>query len=889
MLSFIEMSVYGGIMILAIAVIRAILISKLPKRAFVILWLAAILRLILPFNMPFAGSVYTLAGLFQRDEAAEYPVFEDIAVQSGNADGIDRYYHGVYSEYSEIDAASEPYEDKGGTNSIPWNKIIYFSVATALAGYFGISYVNNIRKFRSSLPIRCEDISRRLGNIEIPKNIRIRQSDEITTPLTYGVFRPVILLPKLILDGESSESKDMLLNFALMHELTHIRRFDPAIKLLAVAVCCVHWFNPCVWLMAWLLNRDIELSCDERVVNAFGADSRADYANALISLEEKRSGIPFYTGFCRNAVQERITAIMKTKKIGIMSALAACLVVSLTIGAFATSAAEPDLKTVTELDVIAAGDSRGAYRYSDDGGKTYMSEQELMDKYGFDSVSWNKDIEWWTYDEFKAWLENEKKELQACLGSSFTTPSRGKVVWTQQEIDDAIAMYEDVLENIKNGALYSKDLDGGMVLCSGTGDGEFDYDVSTHTESGINWWTYDELKAWVETEKKAMLGDHPSDELKKEADRAFAAYDKVLEDIKNGALYSKDLGGGFVICKKPDGQNLDVDVILKMEPEETEGDIIAGNAYYVYQSEFFPEYEALGLSYNKSEKSLYFGGERVGYFFDEYKPGAYIRSLMDGGNIGVVSVRDGSGKLISLKKTDIPEFKDGEFTVEGEALSSYESNDIPREEVIKLYGSFGISFNADGKMLYNGQTVRYFCDGVEVGDGFATHYVYLNQSGEVDVYTIREATKNPDGSVDPFGRLTGLRKATESEFENLKTPFIVTDEEATALTVEAVPGASDDLWLNAHIIEATTAVGSSENKGQTFEEIFKKYQGLGITFKPSDNGGMGNVYYNGELLDGFVDNNPNGAAFSFKFKDTGRSVAHVVYDDIGEMVGIEVK
>ncbi len=879
MLSFIEMSVYGGIMILAIAVIRALLKSKLPKRAFVILWLAAMARLILPFELPFAGSVYSLAELFHQNETAEYPVFEDITVSG--LDGISEYYYGGYRQYPRIESNAKPSSKADSETKLPWAQIIYFSAAVALAGYFGIAYAKNIRKFRSSLPLNDEYISRWRRENGVPERIRIRQSDEISAPLTYGVFRPVILLPKLILDSDDSDSKSRLLNFALTHELTHIRRFDPAIKLLAVAVCCVHWFNPAVWLMAWLLNRDIELSCDERVVAEFGCDSRADYANALISLEEKRSGVPFYTGFCRNAVQERITAIMKTKKLGIISALAACLVVAATIGAFATSAADPDLKSVTELDVIATDGTDGAYRYSDDGGKTYMSEQELMEKYGFDSVSWNKDVEWWTYDEFKEWLEEEKKNLQACLGTTFTTPSRGEVTWTQEEIDNTIAMYEDMLENIKNGALYSKNLDGDIVMC-------------TLPDEGIEWWTYDELEKWVETEKEAMLarrstGSESQSQIQKEVDSAFAAYYKVLEDIKNGALYSKDLGGGFVICKKPDGQDLDVDVILKMEPEEIEGDIIAGNAYYVYQSEFFPEYEALGLSYNKSEKSLYFDGKKVGYFYDEYKPGAYVRTLIDGGEIGVVSVRDESGKLISLEKTDIPEFKDGEFTVEGEALSSFESNNLSHEEIIKLYGSFGISFSADGKMLYNGQPVRYFCDGVEVGDGFATQYVYLNQSGEIDVYTVREATKNPDGSVDPFGKLTGLRKATESEFENLKTPFIVTDEEATALTVEAVPGATNNLWLSTHIIETTTAVGSSEDRGQSFEDIFKKYQGLGITFKPSDNGGMGSVYYNGELLDGFADNSPSGAAFSFKFKDTGRGVAHVVYDESGKMVGIDIK
>lgn len=890
MLSFIEMSVYGGIMILAIALIRALLKSRLPKRAFVILWLAAIFRLILPFELPFAGSVYTLVGLFRQDKTAEAPVIEDVAVQSG--DGIVEYYFNGYRQYPRVEASPEPSSAADDGIELPWERIVYFTVAAGLAGYFGVSYVRNLRKFRSSLPISEEYTARWRRDLGIPEGIRIRQSDEISAPLTYGVFRPVILLPKLILGGKDSESKRMLLDFALTHELTHIRRFDPAIKLLAVAVCCVHWFNPCVWLMAWLLNRDIELSCDERVVSVFGCDSRADYANALISLEEKRSGVPIYTGFCRNAVQERITAIMKTKKLGIISALAACLVVACTVGVFATSADKPDVAPVTELDVIATGDGDlSTYRFSDDGGKTYMSEQELMDKYGFDSLSWNDKVEWWTYDEFKEWLENEKVELQKCLGSSFTTPSRGKVIWTQQEIDDTIAMYEDMLENIKNGALYSKDLDGDMILCSGTANGEYDSAVSIATESGIDWWTYDELKEWVETEKKAMLerdltGSRPADEVKKEVDSAFAAYYDVLEDIRNGALYSKDLGGGFVICKKPDGKNLDVQVILQLTEDEIKDDMIAGNAYYVYQSEFFPEYEALGLRYNKSEVALYFGGEKVGYFRDEYKPGAYIRSLMDGGKIGVVTVRDGSGKLISLKKTSIPEFDIEAGVIESNVYSSYESEKLTHEDVIKAYGGYGISFNSDGMMLYNGRLVRYFCDGVEVGDGFASKYVYLNQSGEVDVYTVYEATKNTDGSTDPFGRLTGLRLATQDEFDNLNMSYIITDGDETTLAYEAVPGASNNL---THIVESSTAVGTSTNGGTSFEAIFKKYSRLGISFVPSGTSGMGSVYYNGQLLDGFVDNSPSGAAFSYKFADTGRGVAHVVYDGNGKMVGIEVK
>lgn len=201
-------------------------------------------------------------------------------------------------------------------------------------------------------------------------------------------------------------------------------------------------------------------------------------------------------------------------------------------------------------------------------------------------------------------------------------------------------------------------------------------------------------------------------------------------------------------------------------------------------------------------------------------------------------------------------------------------------------------------MLYNGQTVRYFCDGVEVGDGIASHYVYLNQSGEVDVYTICEATANPDGSVDPFGKLIGLRKATDEEFENLKMPYIVGDgSEISATTVELSPVSevSDRFSNEMSLLQKMqndmeeSVAASSKSQGKSFEEVFKKYSGLGITFKPSENGSIGDVYYNGELVDGLVDNAPNGAAFSFKFMNTGKGVAHVVYNDNGEMVGIEVK
>ena len=95
--------------------------------------------------------------------------------------------------------------------------------------------------------------------------LQVRYSDRIDTPLTYGMFRPVILLPKS-LDRNGGER----LSFVLAHELVHVRRWDALSKCFLCAAVCVHWFNPLVWVMLLLAGRDLEVSCDQKVVQMYG-------------------------------------------------------------------------------------------------------------------------------------------------------------------------------------------------------------------------------------------------------------------------------------------------------------------------------------------------------------------------------------------------------------------------------------------------------------------------------------------------------------------------------------------------------------------------------------------------------------------------------------------
>lgn len=201
------------------------------------------------------------------------------------------------------------------------------------AVFFAFSYLRCQIEFQTSLPICNDFVEQWLKEHSIKRSISVRQSDRILAPLTYGILRPVILMPQ---KTDWKNTKQLL--YVLSHEYVHICHLDILRKIIATVVLCIHWFNPMVWVMYILFNRDVELICDECVVRKFGEKSKAVYSLILINMEEKQSGLlPFCNNFSKNAIEERITAIMKMKKATILSFAAACLIVGGIVTTFATS------------------------------------------------------------------------------------------------------------------------------------------------------------------------------------------------------------------------------------------------------------------------------------------------------------------------------------------------------------------------------------------------------------------------------------------------------------------------------------------------------------------------------------------------------------------------
>ena len=228
--------------------------------------------------------------------------------------------------------------------------VVWFAGMILLAVFFTVSYLRCKVEFRTALPVNNSYVEWRVKKRPLIRRISIRQSDSISTPLTYGIIHPVILMPKQT-DWKNAEQ----LQYIFSHEYVHIYRFDAMTKLIAAYALCVHWFNPFVWVMYILFNRDIELSCDESVIRQFGDKSKSAYSLMLISMEAKKSGLsPLCNNFSKNAIEERITAIMNTKRTTRITLLSACLTVLVTVSLFATSAiASTDSKTDDTLAINA--------------------------------------------------------------------------------------------------------------------------------------------------------------------------------------------------------------------------------------------------------------------------------------------------------------------------------------------------------------------------------------------------------------------------------------------------------------------------------------------------------------------------------------------------------
>lgn len=187
---------------------------------------------------------------------------------------------------TEPDVPQEP-EHSPGTSFSPAQIIagVWLLGAAGMLGWSLIAHARFLRYLRRwaapvedpALLSRFQELSRRAGIERPPTLLRCRG---LRVPMLAGLFHPVVLLPW---EGPEDDGLD----YALLHELIHLRRRDIWLKTLCLWVRCLYWFNPLTHLMARLMDRDMELACDEGVLACLPEGEYGAYGRTILTAGKK--------------------------------------------------------------------------------------------------------------------------------------------------------------------------------------------------------------------------------------------------------------------------------------------------------------------------------------------------------------------------------------------------------------------------------------------------------------------------------------------------------------------------------------------------------------------------------------------------------------------------
>ena len=281
-LKILNMSISANWLIALVFVLR-FLFRKAPKSFNYILWALVAIRLICPFTIESALSLIPSAETVPTEIMYSYVP----EIQTG-IEAVDTVINPVITESMapEVEESVNPMQVVTYVASLFW-----IAGIVAMLLYMTISYLMLRRKVRVS--------------IHMQENVWI--CDEIDSPFILGTIRPRIYL--------HSDIEEEQIPYIVAHEKEHLKYRDYLWKPLGFIILAIHWFNPFVWFSYIYMCRDMELACDERVIQNMDTDEKKMYSNVLLACSTKRrviSACP--VAFGEVGIQQRIKSVVNYRK-----------------------------------------------------------------------------------------------------------------------------------------------------------------------------------------------------------------------------------------------------------------------------------------------------------------------------------------------------------------------------------------------------------------------------------------------------------------------------------------------------------------------------------------------------------------------------------------------
>ena len=279
----VSMSLTAGLVILAICAAR-LLLRQAPKKFSYWLWAGAAFRLVCPFSFPAAFSLLALAPAAQT--VAETGPLTEVSYLPGA--GLPEAAPGLGAADAALPQAAGAGQALGlwEVLGLVWLLGAAALVIGALAAYLRVKgQVATAVKFAHN----------------------VYECGAFRSPFVLGFFRPKIYIPF----GLEPRQREHV----LCHESAHIQRRDYLVKPLGFLLLAIHWFNPLVWLAFHLMSRDMEMSCDEKVLSQLGEEARREYSLSLLSIgSRRRFPAPNPLAFGETGVKERVVNVMKFRR-----------------------------------------------------------------------------------------------------------------------------------------------------------------------------------------------------------------------------------------------------------------------------------------------------------------------------------------------------------------------------------------------------------------------------------------------------------------------------------------------------------------------------------------------------------------------------------------------
>ncbi len=291
------MSMVSTLAAVLIISIRALIGSRLPKVLSYSMWGILLFRLLIPISFPSSMSVFNLYPVHSNNIASPLT-----AIMQSDTQPV-------------IQKSLEIHQIETMTHRISQEiiAIIWLVIAIVLAAICMMLYKGTTNKLKEAIlykpSILLEEV---LGEIRCKRKVEIYSLEELPTPLVCGVLKPKIIVPTKLVEA----IEPTILKNVIRHELIHIKRFDHLIKLVSIAVTCIHWFNPIIWIALVLAQKDMERACDEKVVQLSKRDIKKEYANALLSFSLEKSNLKSIgtVAFGESNIKKRIKGILSYKK-----------------------------------------------------------------------------------------------------------------------------------------------------------------------------------------------------------------------------------------------------------------------------------------------------------------------------------------------------------------------------------------------------------------------------------------------------------------------------------------------------------------------------------------------------------------------------------------------